>query len=146
LRQLTGSAFLTLILALAFGSIFPANAVAAVSAHPCSSLVVQTDSGDYAIGAPVKITVAFLSLLPGCMEPMIAHDYVVQIEVLSASNRTVYTSSHVTARALMISETWMPATAGVYTINASAYFRLLGDESIMTKTLESSATIRVHDT
>jgi hypothetical protein len=36
-------------------------------------------------------------------------------------------------------------TAGEYTILASAYFRLLGDESIMTKTLESSITIDVHD-
>jgi hypothetical protein len=132
-------------LASAFGSSFPALAAAAsVDDHPCSSLVVKTDRWDYDIGEGVNITVTFVSLLPGCVEPMIAHDYVVKIDVLNVSNQTVLSSSNVTARALMISEVWTPERAGEYTIIASAYFRLLGDES-MVKMLESSATIRAHD-
>jgi hypothetical protein len=132
-------------LASAFGPSFPAVAAAAsINGHLCSSLVVRTDRGNYDIGEVVNITVTFVSLLPGCVEPMIAHDYVVKIDVLNVSNQTVFSSSNVTARALMISEVWTPESAGEYTIIASAYFRLLGDES-MAKMLESSATICVHD-
>jgi hypothetical protein len=132
-------------LALSFGSSFPAVAAAAsADVHACSSLVVKTDRADYDIGEAVNITVTFVSLLPGCVEPMIAHDYVVKVDVLNVLNQTVFSSSNVTARALVISEVWTPEAAGEYTIVASAYFRLLGDES-MVKTLESSATIRVHD-
>jgi hypothetical protein len=119
--------------------------VASVDAHPCSSLVVQTDKRDYFIGEPVNITFTFIPLLPGCMEPMIAHDYFVQIEVLTVSNQTAYSSSNVTAGALTVSSIWIPTTAGEYAIIASAYFRLLSDESLMTKTLQASTTIRVHD-
>ena len=145
LRISASSALLALVLASAFGPSFLAVvAAASVDAHACSSLAVKTDRGDYKIGEAVDITVTFVSLLPGCVEPMIAHDYVVEIDVLNVSNQTVFSSSNVTARALMISEVWTPATAGEYTIIASAYFRLLGDES-MAEMLESSATIRVHD-
>jgi hypothetical protein len=133
------------MMALVLVSVFPTLAGAAsISVQACSSLVVQTDNGDYAIDEPVNITVTFLSLLPGCMEPMIAHDYIVQIQVLNASNQSTYSSTHVTAGALTVSEEWTPTTAGGYTIIASAFFRLLGDD-VMMKTLEASTTIHVHD-
>lgn len=139
MRILASSAFLALILAVALGTVFPAGTALT---SPCSSLVVQTNKHDYTIGEPVNITVNFLSHLPGCMIPMIARDYVVQIEVLNISNQTLYSASHVTAGTLMASDTWIPSTVGDYTITASAYFRLLGYQ---TKTNEASTTIRVYD-
>jgi hypothetical protein len=92
----------------------------------------------------VNITVTFLPLLPGCMEPMIAHDYVILIQVLNASNQTAYTSTNVTSSPLTIHEAWTPTATGDYTIIASAFFRLQGNESMM-KPLQASTTIRVHD-
>ena len=138
----TGPVIIALILASALGSL-AAAVVAPVDANPCSSLVVRTDKQDYSVGEAVNITVTFVSLLPGCVEPMIAHDYLVTIDVLTPSNQTVFSSSNATARELMVSELWMPATAGEYTVVASAYFRPLGDESIMSKTIESSTKIHV---
>ena len=138
----TGPVIIALILASALGSL-AAAVVASVDANPCSSLVVRTDKQDYSVGEAVNITVTFVSLLPGCVEPMIAHDYLVTIDVLTPTNQTVFSSSNATARELMVSELWMPATAGEYTVVASAYFRPLGDESIMSKTIESSTKIHV---
>ena len=131
-------------MALAFATVFLGFAGAqSADNHPCSSLVVRTDKGDYAVGEPVTITVTFHPLLPGCAMPMIAHDYVVQIDVLNVSNQTLYSVSNLTGATLMVSETWIPTTAGEYTITASAYFRLLGEE-FMTKMLEASTTIRTY--
>lgn len=145
MRQIIRSAFLGLTLALVLVSVFPTLAgSASINVQACSSLVVQTDKGDYAIGESVNITVTFLSLLPGCMESMIAHDYVLQIQVLNASNQTAYSFTHVTAGALIVSEEWTPTTAGGYSIIATAYFRLLG-EDVMMKALGASTTIQVHD-
>jgi len=143
MRSSTGPTILALVLASALGLLLPAAVVPRVEAHPCSSLVVRTDKQDYDVGEAVNITVTFVSLLPGCVEPMIAHDYLVTIDVLTPSNQTVFSSSNATARELMVSELWMPATAGEYTVVASAYFRPLGDESIMSKTIESSTKIHV---
>jgi hypothetical protein len=133
------------MMALVLVSVFPTLAGAAsIKVQACSSLVVQTDKGDYAIGEPVNISVRFLSHLPGCMEPMVAHDYVIQIQVLNASNQTAYSSTYVTPSALTASEKWTSTTVGYYTIIASAFFRLAGDD-VMMKTLEASTTIHVHD-
>jgi len=143
LRQITTSGLLGLAIALILVSILPTLA-ASPNGQACSSLVVQTDKRDYAIGEPVNITVSFVSLLPGCMQPMIAHDYVIQIQVLNASNQTAYSSTNVTAGALRVSEIWAPTSAGGYTIIASAFFRLLGDD-IMIRTLVASTKIDVHD-
>jgi hypothetical protein len=120
------------------GGAFSANGQA------CSSLVIQTDTDNYTIGEPVKITVTFSPLLPGCVEPMIAHDYVIQILVLSALNQTVYSSTNATAGTLTLHETWTPTTTGDYLIQASSWFRLLGND-FMTKEMEASTTIHVHD-
>lgn len=145
MRRIVRSAFFELILALVLVSLLPAiSGTVSPNGKACSSLVVQTDQDDYAIGEPVNITVTFYSLLPGCMEPMIAHNYVLQIQVLNASNQTAYSSTHVTAGALIVSEKWTPTIVGDYTIIASAFFRLLG-EDVMTKTLGASTTIHVHD-
>ncbi len=133
------------MMALVLASVFPVLAGAAsINVRACSSLIVQTDRDDYAVGERVNITVTFLPLLPGCMQPMIAHNYVIQIQVLNASNQTTYSSTHVTADALIVSEKWTPTTAGGYTIIASAFMRLLGNDA-MTKTLGASTTIHVHD-
>ncbi|MGA8903873.1 MAG: hypothetical protein WB661_02560 [Candidatus Bathyarchaeia archaeon] len=145
MRQIVRSALFELILALVLVSFLPAiSGTVSDNVRACSSLIVQTDMNDYAVGEPVNITVTFLSLLPGCMQPMIAHDYVVQIQVLNASNQTAYSSTHVTAGALIVSEKWTPTSVGDYTIIASAFFRLLGND-VMTKTLGASTTIHVHD-
>jgi hypothetical protein len=144
LREMTRSAFLGLMVTLVLVSVFPTLASAATKVQACSSLVVRTDKGDYGIGEPVNITVTFLSWLPGCMVPQVAHDYVIQIQVVNTSNQTVYSSTHVAAGALTVSEEWRPTALGGYTIIASAFFRLLGDD-VMMKTLEASTTIHVHD-
>jgi len=145
LRQIVRSALFGLILALVLVSFLPAiSGTVSDNVRACSSLIVQTDKNDYAVGEPVNITVTFLSLLPGCMEPMIAHNYVIQIQVLNASNQTAYSSTRVTAGALIVSEKWTPTIVGDYTIIASAFFRLLGND-VMTKTLGASTTINVHD-
>jgi hypothetical protein len=141
LRILASSAFLAMILAVALGTMFPASTELT---SPCSSLVVQTDKQDYTIGEPVNITVNFLSHLAGCMIPMVARDYVVEIEVLDMSNQTLYSVSHSTVGTLMASDTWIPSMVGDYTITASAYFRFLGYQT-GTKTNEVSTTIRVYD-
>jgi len=106
--------------------------------------VVQTDADSYAVGHPVSITVTFASLLSGCVEPMIAHDYVIEIQVLNSSNQTVYSSGNVTGGALTIHEIWTPTATGDYTIEASSWFRLLGND-FMIKQMEASTTVHVHD-
>lgn len=134
-----------LVVALALSLFAPTiSGSVPASDRACSSLVVKSDKDTYTIGESVGITVTFLPLLPGCVEPMIAHDYVIQIQVLNASNQTAYTSTNVTSGPLTIHEAWTPTATGGYTIIASAFFRLLGDES-MVKSLEASTTINVHD-
>jgi hypothetical protein len=145
LRQLAGSPFLAYVMALVLVSVLPTVAVAfSAKGQACSSLAIQTDTGNYAVGGPVKITVTFAPLLPGCVEPMIAHDYVIQIQVLNSLNQTVYSSTNVTTGALTIHETWTPTTAGDYLIRASSWFRLLGNDFI-TKEMEASTTVHVND-
>jgi hypothetical protein len=114
------------------------------SGQACSSLIIQTGTDNYVIGEPVNITVIFAPLLPGCVEPMIAHEYVVQIQVLNASNQTLYSSTNVTAAALTIHKTWTPTTPGDYLIKASSWFSSLGND-FMTKQMETSTTIHVQD-
>ena len=145
MRQLAGSPFLASIMALMLVFVLPTVAGAfSANSQACSSLVIQTDTDNYAVGDPVKITVTFAPLLSGCVEPMIAHDYAIQIQVLNASNQTVYSSTNVTAGALTIYETWTPTTTGDYLIKASSWFRLLGNDFMIIQ-LESSTTIHVHD-
>jgi MYXO-CTERM domain-containing protein len=108
-------------------------------------LVVRTDKTDYAVGETVNITVSFVSLIPGCVLPMIVDDYLVKVEVLNVANQTLYSSSHTTARSLNMSEPWTPTMAGEDTIVVSAYFRLPSDESVMWEILETSTEIHVHE-
>jgi len=144
LRQVAASLLLAFIALVLASVLTPVSGSFLANGQACSSLVVQTDAGNYAVGHPVNITVTFASLLSGCVEPMIAHDYVIEIQVLNASNQTVYSSGNVTAGALTIHEIWTPTATGDYTIEASSWFRLLGND-FMIKQMEASTTVHVHD-
>jgi len=115
-----------------------------VNDRACGSLVIQPDRGTYTLGESVNITVNFAPLLPGCAELMIAHDYVIKIQILNSSNNEQYSSTHVTTGPLTIHEVWTPVEKGNYTIKASSWLRLAGGNSLV-KGLEASRTILVQD-
>jgi len=113
-----------------------------VNDHPCSSLAVQSDKDTYRIGESVNVTVSYAPVLPGCVEFMIAHDYVITIQILNGSNSVEYSSNHTTTGALTIHDQWTPLATGDFTINATSWFRLLGGDSMM-KQMEASKLIHV---
>lgn len=108
----------------------------------CSSLVIQTDKDTYLTGESVSITVTFVHLMPGCFEFMIAHDYVIMLTVMNSAKGQVYSYSNATVGNLTIHEVWNPPDIGNYTIVASSWLRLAGNES-MVKQLEVSKAILV---
>jgi hypothetical protein len=110
----------------------------------CSSLVVRTDKDAYTTGQVVNVSVDYVHLLPGCFEFMIAHDYVIKVEILNSSNMTEYSHSNATAGNLVMHLSWKAAQEGEYTVKASSWLRLAGDESTV-KQLEDSVVIRVQD-
>jgi len=110
----------------------------------CSSLVVRTDKQAYTTGETVNVSIDYVHLLPGCFEIMIAHDYVIKVEIMNSQNTTEYSYSNATAGNLVMHLPWKPAEKGDYTVEASSWMRLAGNES-MVKHLEDSIAIRVQD-
>jgi len=121
-----------------------ASSASEANAQACSSLTVQTDRGSYVVGDSVEITINFTPLLPGCVGVMIAHDYVVKTQILNDANQTVSAWSNETVGPLTVHKIWTPVVKGNYTIQASAWFRLSGDEA-MTQQLQTATTIHVQD-
>jgi len=119
-------------------------AAAAANNRACSSLTVQTDKDSYMVSDPVVITINFVALLPGCVEPMIAHDYVIMIQVFNSKNYVVGSFNRTTSGTIIITESWTAIASGDYSVNATAWFRLAGDD-LMTKTLQTSKQIHVQD-
>jgi hypothetical protein len=87
----------------------------------CSSLVVRTDKDAYTTGETVNISVDYVPLLPGCFEFMIAHDYVIKVEILNSLNMTEYSYSNATLGNLVMHLSWKPAGEGEYTVKASSW-------------------------
>ena len=132
--------FVSLIAAL---SLLPAIAASSsVSDLACSSLVLETDKDSYLVGESVNITVHFSPILPGCLEPMIAHDYVLTIQILNDAHNVVYSSSNATPVGIVFHESWIPVARGEYTLNATSWWRLMGDD-LMMKQLETLRIIHV---
>jgi len=116
--------------------------------HPavqaCSSLTVQSDRDTYTTGDPVAITVSFHALLPGCMQPMFVHGYVLTIQIFNATNGEVYSWNHTIPGSVTINESWTATTAGAYSINATTWLTIPGND-LMTKGLEANKVIQVQD-
>ena len=110
--------------------------------HQCSLLVLRSDKDAYSVGESVNITVSYSPVLLGCVESMIAHDYVIKIQILNSRGNEEYSSTHVTTGNLTTHETWVPAKEDNYTILASSWLRLAGGQS-MVKELEASKMIQV---
>jgi hypothetical protein len=114
------------------------------TANPsCSSLQVQTNGDEYSVGQLVNITVKFVHLLPGCAEFMIAHDYVVQTQILG-NGGPVFSRSNATASDATLQYNWVPTQEGNYTVNVIVWLRFAGSD-LLTKQLEASKTIVVED-
>jgi hypothetical protein len=76
------------------------------------------------VGERVKITVTYIPLLPGCVGVMIAHDYVVKIEILNEADQETFASTNSTVGSLMVHGNSIPAETENYTIEASSWLRL----------------------
>lgn len=145
MRRLRSYANLLLTITFLIVALPPtAAAVAPSNDMACSSLKVQTDKESYTVSETVVITVDFNALLPGCVEPMIAHNYVITIQVLNSENSVVISYNRTTSGGAVITETWTPTVPGDYSVNATSWFRLLGND-FMTKTLQASKLIHVED-
>ena len=75
---------------------------------------------------------------------MIAHDYLIQTQILDNAQNRLFSQSNVTASDLLLHSLWTPVKKGNYTIDAIAWLRLAENES-MAKLLETSKTIVVQD-
>ena len=117
---------------------------AAANDRACSSLTVQTDKDSYMVSDPVVITINFVALLPGCVEPMIAHDYVIMIQVFNSENHVAGSFNRTTSGTIIITESWTATASGDYSVNATTWFRLVGND-LMMKTLQASKQIHVQD-
>ena len=115
------------------------------AAQACSSLAVQSDKDAYTLGQVVIIAVTFRATLPSCAEPMLVQGYLLTIQVFNATNNEVYSWSHTTPASVNITESWTPTSVGDYSINATSWVTVLGNE-VMMKGLEASKLIRVQDT
>jgi hypothetical protein len=111
----------------------------------CSSLTVQSDKDAYKLGQPVIIAVTFHATLPSCAEPMFVHGYLLTIQVFNATNSEVYSWNHTVPASVNITESWTPTTIGVYSINATSWVTIPGNE-VMMKGLQASKLIDVKDT
>ena len=114
------------------------------AAQACSSLTVQSDKDTYTLGQPVIIAVTFHVTLPSCMQPMFAHGYLLTIQVFNAANSEVYSWNHTAPGSVNITESWTPTTIGDYSINATSWLTLPGND-LVTKGLEASKLIQVQD-
>jgi len=112
--------------------------------HPCSSLIIQTDKESYTLGEPVVITINFAALLPGCVESMIVHSYLLTIQVFNSSNHEMYSSNHTTPGTTKIAESWTPMAIGDYSINATSWVTFPGND-LMTRQLQAYKLIQVQD-
>jgi len=115
------------------------------AAQACSSLTVQSDKDTYTLGEPVIIAVTFHATLPSCAEPMFVHGYLLTIQVFNATNSEVYSWNQSVPASVNITESWTPTVVGDYSINATSWVTILGNE-VMMKGLEASKLIQVQDT
>jgi len=132
------AAMLMILLASASGTLQPAT-------RACSSLTVQSDKDTYMLGQPVIIAVTFHGTLPGCAEPMFVLDYLLTIQVFNATKSEVYSWNHTVPPSANITESWTPTAVGDYSINATSWITIPGNE-VMTKGPEASKLIHVQDT
>jgi hypothetical protein len=115
------------------------------AARACSSLAVQSDKDTYTLGQPVIIAVIFHATVPSCAEPMFVHGYLLTIQVFNAMNGEVYSWNHTVPASVNITESWTPTAVGDYSINATSWITIPGNE-VMMKGLEASKLIQVQDT
>jgi len=92
-----------------------------VKGKGCRFIEVSTGKPSYQLGEPVKITVHFVHLAPGCYEIQVVHHHEIRLEVFRDGERVKYWSWK-TNKDLMRVVYWTPDKPGTYTIRASSWF------------------------
>jgi hypothetical protein len=75
----------------------------------------------------------------------VAWEVVATNQVFNATNSEVYSWDHTVPASVNITESWTPTAVGDYSINATSWLTIPGNE-VMMKGLEASKLIHVQDT
>ena len=92
-----------------------------VKGKGCRFIEVLTSKPSYQLGEPVKITIHFVHLAPGCYEIQVVHHHEIRLEVFR-DGELVKAWSWKTNKDLIKTVYWTPDKPGTYRIRASSWF------------------------
>ena len=92
-----------------------------VKGRGCRFIEVSTSKPSYQLGEPVKITIHFVHLAPGCYEIQVVHHHEIRLEVFR-DGELVKAWSWKTNKDLIKTVYWTPDKPGTYRIRASSWF------------------------